>query len=223
MSESIGVVVLSYNKAYIFNRFWTSLLHQTRYPNQIVIVDDGSSDGTCGLLKDIARVESGITVLHTPRLRQSAARNHGLRHLKTDRVIFLDGDLILQINMLGRMEVELDDHPEASFVYCPYDRTGAQRGRIAAYPWDVARLKTGNYVSPMSLVRKAHLPNPCFDESLHRYEDWDLWIRMAKEGRQGRLINEMLFTAHYQEGDLSSKGEDRDWFFTVKHKHGFLA
>ncbi len=219
--STIGAVVLSYNKSHIFERFWDSLMTQTRPPDEIVVVDDGSTDGTIELL-DHAR-EAGAHIIHTPRMRQSFARNIGLKHLKTDRVIFLDGDLLLQVNMLGRMEVELDEHPETSFVYCPYDRTGAQQGRIAAYPWDVARLKTGNYISPMSLVRRRDLPDPCFDEEFHRYEDWDLWIRMAQAGHTGRLINETLFTAYYLEQDLSGRGEHQDWFFRVKAKHGIPA
>jgi glycosyltransferase involved in cell wall biosynthesis len=223
--STIGCVVLSYQKAHIFERFWDSLMAQTRLPDQIVIVDDGSTDGTTRLFDRILLDDrfADVTVHHTARIRQSAARNYGLKRIATDRVIFLDGDLLLQVNMLGRMEVEMDEHPETSFVYCPYDRTGAQQGRIAALPWSVDRLKTGNYISPMSLVRRTDLPEPCFDEELHRYEDWDLWIRMAKAGHTGRLINEMLFTAYYLEGDLSGRGEHQDWFFRVKAKHGIPA
>lgn len=216
--STIGAVVLSYNKSYIFSRFWDSLVGQTRVPDQVIIVDDGSDGGT-GFLGEAER--SGALVIHTPRLRQSAARNTGLAKIQSDLVIFLDGDLILQPNMIGRMEVGLEDHPQASFVYCPYDRTGSQAGRIEAYDWNEELLKRGNYISPMSLVRRNHLPNPCFDTEFDRYEDWDLWIRMMKAGRKGKLINECLFTAYYRAGDLSAKGDDRDWFFRVRAKHRY--
>lgn len=216
VSMKIGCVVLSYNKAHIFPRFWTSLMEQTRFPDQIMVVDDGSTDGTVDLLK-----ERGIYPLHTPRIGQGAARNRGLQALDTDiLVIFLDGDLTLQCNMLGRMEVELMEHPEASFVYSHYDRTGAVAGKVLAKPWDLNTLKLGNFISPMSLCRRAHLPDHPFDPELERYEDWDLWLRMGKAGRQGRLIDEVLFTAHYLEKDLSGRGESQDHFFAIKQKHG---
>lgn len=214
---TIGAVVLSYQKAWIFQRFWDSLISQTRSPDEIVIVDDGSSDGMIAQLEGPSR--SGCRIVHTPRIGQSAARNLGLSKLDTNLVIFLDGDLTLQMNMIGRMEVELADHPAASFVYSHYDRTGAVAGKVTALPWDLASLKRGNYISPMSLCRRAHLLNPCFDESLERYEDWDLWLRMGKAGRQGRLIDEVLFTAYYQAGDLSSRGESQDHFGAVRQKH----
>lgn len=214
----IGAVVLSYNKAHIFGRFWDSLLGQTRLPDQVVIVDDRSADGTREVL---AALQHRWPVLHTPRIGQSAARNRGLAALGTDidLVIFLDGDLTLQMNMLGRMEVELLEHPEASFVYCHYDRTGAVSGKVLAKPWDLSTLKQGNYISPMSLCRREDLPKHPFDPELERYEDWDLWLRMGLSGKTGRLIDETLFTAHYLEKDLSGRGESQDHFFAVKQKH----
>lgn len=217
----IGAVVLSYQKAWIFKRFMGSLLGQTRPPDQIVVVDDGSTDGSHELALELVPSAPAGLVIRTNRIGQSAARNRGLELLdrSMDQVIFLDGDLILQINMLGRMEMELAEHRDVSFVYSHYNRTGVIEGRVLAKPWDPDILKAGNFISPMSLCRRYHLPIPCFDENLERYEDWDLWLRMAKNGRKGRLIDEMLFTAHYREGDLSAKGESQDHFWAIKQKH----
>lgn len=215
--STLGAVVLSFNKACVFKRFWESLENQTRRPDQIVVIDDGSKDGSWELVRDLCKEWPAI---QTQRIGQSAARNRGLELLNTDLAIFLDGDLLLQMNMLGRMEVELQEHQETSFVYCHYDRSGAVAGKMMAKPWCLNTLKMGNYVSPMSLVWRKDLPRPCFDEFLSRYEDWDLWLRMGQRGYQGRLIDEVLFTAYYQHGDLSSAGESQDHFWAVKQKHG---
>lgn len=219
--STLGAVVLSYNKAWIFKRFWSSLLAQTRLPDEVAVVDDCSTDGSFDIVRNCGGLPHIERVLTSRKAGQSACRNLGLNFLqKTDFVIFLDGDLLLQSNMLGRMETELMDHPEVSFVYSHYDRTGAVSGKVTARPWDLNTLKGGNYISPMSLCRRADLLTPCFDPELERYEDWDLWLRMGKNGKQGRLIDETLFTACYQEGDLSSKGESQDFFWAVKQKHG---
>lgn len=215
--NSIGVVVLSYQKSWIFERFWRSLEGQTRSADEIIVIDDGSTDGSWDLVRNTCR---NCPSIQTARIGQSAARNMGLDLLNTDLVIFLDGDLLLSVHMLGRMEQELEEHPETSFVYCHYDRTGAIAGKVLAKPWSLDTLKSGNFVSPMSLTRRKDLPKPCFDEHLERYEDWDLWLRMGKAGYRGRLIDEVLFTAYYRPGDLSSNGESQDHFWAVKQKHG---
>ncbi len=215
--STIGCVVLSYNKAHIFERFWRSLEGQTRRADEIILIDDGSTDGCWDLVRNLGQSWPSI---QTNRIGQSAARNMGFELLNTDLIIFLDGDLLLSCNMLARMELELEEHPETSFVYCHYDRTGAISGKVLAKPWSLDTLKGGNFVSPMSLTRWKDLPKPCFDENLERYEDWDLWLRMGKAGHSGRLIDEVLFTAYYQPGDLSSKGESQDHFWAVRQKHG---
>lgn len=220
---TIGAVVLSYNKAHSISRFWRSLEGQTRRPDKVVIVDDGSTDGTPEALLSICeQTWPSPSVLSTKRLGQSAARNVGLLSLDTDLVIFLDGDITLQVNMLARMELEMKEWPAVAFVYSHYNREGVVQGKVLAKPWHPDTIRLGNYVSPMSLCARKVLPNPCFDESLERYEDWDLWIRMAKAGWIGRLIDETLFTAHYEKGDLSSRGESQDHFFAIRQKHGIV-
>lgn len=219
--STIGCVILSYNKAWIWPKFWASFLTQTRYPDQYVIVDDGSTDYTVERIQ-LSYPPGSMPVIETNHIGQSAARNLGLSKLTTDLVIFLDGDLLLQSNMLGRMEQELSEHHTVSFVYSHYDRTGAVSGKVLAKPWSLNALKQGNYISPMAMCRKADLPNPCFDPELFRYEDWDLWLRMGKAGKKGRLIDETLFTACYRPGDLSSKGESQDFFGAIKQKHGIV-
>lgn len=217
--SKVGVIILSYNKSWILPEFFASLEAQNRKPDQVVVVDDKSTDGTQELLR--AKYWRYPTVNLIVNIGQAAARNVGLKCLKTQYVLFLDGDVIMRPNMIKSMERCLDSHPEVSIAYCHYDRHGSRTDHVRSNEWDAKRLMSVNYVSMISMVRKEHLPSPAMDESLKRYEDWDLWIRMMKSGYCGKLINEPLFVAHYRKGDLSGTGESDEWRRIVEKKHGF--
>ncbi|HEU4338755.1 MAG TPA: glycosyltransferase, partial [Planctomycetota bacterium] len=160
------------------------------------------------------------TVRLPANVGQAAARNVGVRCLKTKYVLFLDGDVIMKPHMIEAMEKVLEGNSDVSIAYCHYDRHGSRTDHVRSNPWDPKRLMSVNYISMISMVRKEHLPTPVMDETLRRYEDWDLWIRMMKSGYCGQLINEALFTAHYRKGDLSGTGESDEWRKIVEKKHG---
>jgi glycosyltransferase involved in cell wall biosynthesis len=216
----ISAVVLSYNKAHIFPKFVESLHRQTRKADQVIVVDDASTDGTGDLLGSLCNG------WHTIRLSvnkgQSHARNLGFERVKGDYTVFLDGDLEMKPEMLQMMEEKLDSNPGASIAYCHYERVGSRVDRLSSKPWDPKALRDMNYISMVSLVRTKDLPRPPLDEALKRYEDWDLWLTMAEQGKTGILVDQVLFRAHYQPGDLSGAGESGGWYSRVKAKHGLV-
>jgi len=62
----------------------------------------------------------------------------------------------------------------------------------------------------MSLVRRIDFPKDGIDESLKRYQDWDLWLRLLKENKKGIWINECLFDSEVREGSISNGGSISD-------------
>jgi len=215
---TVGAVVLTYNKAWILREFVDSLRCQNRRPDEVIVVDDASTDGTRGELS--ALPASWLRLLLSRNVGLPKARNLGFRYASCDYVIFLDADIVMEPDMLESMARALDSNPEASFAYCHYLRQGTRRDPVRSRPWDAAALQRENYISAISLVRRAHLPQPPFDETLRRYEDWDLWLRMAVAGRTGVLVDRALFTAWYRPGDLSAAGESPEWYRRVLAKHG---
>lgn len=199
---TLGAVVTTRNKHGTLESFAQSLLAQSRAPDQVVVVDDASLDGTQALLGSLPA--SWVRIVLDRRVGQSAARNVGLRKLGTTFAICLDADIVMEREMLDAMEKPLLEDTGASFSYCGYRRSGLLRGEIRALPWDPSKLRESNFVSTMSLVRAEDLPLGPFDESLHRFEDWDLWLRMAWNGRRGVPVDRPLFTAFYARGDVST-------------------
>lgn len=214
----LSAVVLSYNKAPVFGMFVESLKAQTRKPDQVIVVDDASTDGMGDLL---GRYCNGWnTIRLSQNVGQAKARNLGFERVKGDYTIFLDGDLEMKPDMLRVLEERLEKTPAASIAYGHFERVGSRVDRLGAKSWDVTALRDMNYISMVSLVRTKDLPRPPLDETLRRYEDWDLWLTMAEKGKVGVLVDQVLFRAHYQEGDLSGTGESGSWYQIVKKKHG---
>lgn len=215
---TISAVVLSYNKAHIFEKFAESLHAQKRKADQVIVVDDCSTDGMGEMLGRFCNGWHTIKLFQN--MGQSKARNLGFERVKGDYTIFLDGDLEMKPEMLGVMEEKLNANPGTSIAYCHYERVGSRVDRLSAKPWDLKALRDMNYISMVSMVRTKDLPRPPLDGTLKRYEDWDLWLTMAEKGKTGVLIDQVLFQAHYKEGDLSGSGESGGWYQTVKKKHG---
>lgn len=216
--STLSAIVLVYNKAWTLHRFLASLKAQSRPPEQVVVVDDNSSDGT-GELLDALPAE--WTILRLGENRGAAwARNIGMAHSIGENVIYLDGDIEMEPDMLAVMERALTAHQDRSLAYCHFDRAGSRKDPVVSRPWDRELLERENYISMMSMIRRRDLPVPPFDPEIRRYMDWDLWLRMAKSGKQGVLIDRVLFRAFYAPEDLGGRGESLEWYRRVRQKNG---
>lgn len=97
----VSVVVPVFNVKDYLSRCLSSIACQT-YPNiEVIIVDDGSTDGSGALCDEWSRANANIKVVHTANAGLSAARNCGLGHAEGDYAVFLDSD-----DALGRRHVE---------------------------------------------------------------------------------------------------------------------
>lgn len=135
-------------------------------------------------------------------------------------VFFCDDDVELDFQCLAKMVNVLDREPDVSFVYCDYQKAGKLFGLNKSQEWNPEQLKRQNYISSMSLIRRDDFSG--FDPNMKHYDDWDLWLTMAEQGRRGYYIPETLFTAYFSKGDISmgTRKDDLKWIKRVKDKHG---
>jgi glycosyltransferase involved in cell wall biosynthesis len=178
MTPKISVIIPVYNHANELADCLRSLEKQTFQDFEIIIVDDGSAEPV-----------ANATIRFEKNRGAPAARNEGFRRAKGENVIILDADIVLRPDALEKMDETLEAHPEAAFAY-PSHRFGfkVMKGR----PFDVEALKRGNFIHTSALIRRDHFSG--FDESLKRFQDWDLFLTMAESGKRGVWINEVLFT-----------------------------
>jgi glycosyltransferase involved in cell wall biosynthesis len=183
----VSVVMPAYNVAWCIGRAVDSVLAQDFRSRELIVVNDGSTDGTRALLEGYG---AAITVINQENRGMSAARNAGIRRARGTYVAFLDADdwwlagkLSRQVELMhGRPEigfssttvrVEDDDGRLLNLWRCPDGSTEilatlfAQNAAIAG--------GCSAVMARRDLLDRVGL----FDESLRGFEDPDLWMRLA--------------------------------------------
>jgi hypothetical protein len=183
----VGVIIPAYNQGHYLPQAVQSVLEQTHTDFELLVVDDGSTDNT-------REVALGF---HDPRVRYvyqenrglSAARNNGIRSTSAPYLTFLDSDDLFLPEKLALLSSALDDDPASGLAAgqaIPVDETGRRAGEVFAtpIPEPLERLLLGNplHVGSVMLRRSWQERVGFFDESLRSYEDWDMWLRLAKAG-----------------------------------------
>ena len=190
----VSIIIPTYNRARIVVNAVESALAQS-YPRcEVIVVDDGSTDGT---REALARYAGRITYLYQKNKERSAARNNGLRHASGQYVVFLDADDVLLPEMVSVQTEYLERHPQAAFVHA-YALMADAEGRVLkpqvliGAPLDPSRpafasLIMGTPVLPSSALARWELVQAVggFDETLSVGEDWDLWLKLAVRGEVG--------------------------------------
>lgn len=178
----ISVIIPSHNRAHTLPRALDSVLTQTRAADEIIVIDDGSSDGTEILLRD--RYPQ-VDYRYQPNRGVSAARNAGIRIATGDWVALLDSD---DAWLPGKLERQLAAIDSATvLVHC--DELWYRHG-VRVNPMN-KHAKAGGWIyhhclplcaiSPSATLIRCTLFDAVglFDETLPACEDYDLWLRIT--------------------------------------------
>jgi glycosyltransferase involved in cell wall biosynthesis len=160
-------------------------LNQTFSDLEIIVINDGSTDGTVEVLKNIT--DERLKVFSYENSRASGARNHGIAHATGDYISFLDADDLWTTDKLELQLAALNSHPEAGVAYS-WTYTINEKGELlkpleATHEGNVyPELLAVNFLSSGSnplILRAAIESVGGFDTRLRSAEDWDYWLRLA--------------------------------------------
>lgn len=215
LPNMISVIMPAFNAEAYLREAVASVLAQT-YPNvELVLVEDGSSDGTMETCAALASAHpERIRLLHQANQGPYRARNVGISVARGEYIAFLDADDWWMPDCLSRLHEALRDSP-AVLAYCGWQNVGLKGPRAQPYvPPDyesedkAARFLRAAAPWPIhvALVRREVLDEVGgFDLDLPTCMDYDLWLRIAV-GRPIRLVPEVLaFYRHHQSGQITSK------------------
>lgn len=211
----VSVIMPCYNARPYIEEAVQSVLGQTYPAVELIVVDDGSDDGSVEVLKGLAAKHPGrIRLLFQHRKGPYPARNLGLQHAKGALIGFLDADDYWHTDFLALMHAALLESG-TDLAYCGWQNIGLEGPRGDPYvPPDyeledkAARFLRAAAPWPIhaALVRR-HVMDEVggFDLDLPTCMDYDLWLRIAV-GRPIRLVPEVLaFYRHHQSGQITSK------------------
>jgi len=213
MQISVSVVIPARNAEGTLARALDSVLAQTRPPDEIVVVDDASTDGTAGVARRYR--PQGVKLVALPAQRGAAdARNAGIAAARGVWIAFLDADDEWLATKLEKQAALIAADPEIAFVFCVSheisaagqalgDTFGDRSVTTSDNAWKA--LLARNFVATPTVVapRTKLLELGGFDESLKVGEDQDMWIRLALTGRLA-YVAESLVCVYGQPENLSS-------------------
>jgi glycosyltransferase involved in cell wall biosynthesis len=186
----ISIVIPVYNQAKKLAKCLDSILAQTHQDYEVIVVNDGSQENI-GTVIDKFKPLFGDKLQYLMQNNQGApsARNNGAKEAQGNYLLFCDADVVMRPQMLKTMVKTLKNNERASYAYSSF-KFGPKTFKL--WPFDAGKLKQMPYITTTSLMRTKDFPG--FDESLKKFQDWDLWLTMLAQEHTGVWIDEVLFS-----------------------------
>jgi glycosyltransferase involved in cell wall biosynthesis len=182
-----SVIIPTFNRAALVCEAVDSVLAQSEPPQEIIVVDDGSTDGTQQQLKKFG---DAVKVIYQENSGISSARNTGIKHARCEWLAFLDSDDLWKRKKLAAQKEAILEFPNYKICYTDeeWHKNGEwfnakkvhQKFNGWIYNYSLHRC----FVSASSIIlhRSIFEQHGLFDEALTACEDYDLWLRLsAKE------------------------------------------
>lgn len=198
----ISVVVPAYNAAAFLPRCLKSIFAQTLKPEEVIVVDDGSTDNTAALAAEL-----GATVVSRVNGGLSAARNTGIQKASSEWIALLDADDMWAPEKLERQAALI--RTETVLVYTGiriFDDNGIREekpGVGVAMAQEMLRYR--NPITPSTALakREAVLMGGGFREDIRACEDWEMWVRLQRLG-QFEVVADSLTDYYVYPNSLSA-------------------
>lgn len=223
----VSVVVPVYNREKTISRTIDSILNQSIKPEEIIVVNDGSADGTADVINEYGNKITGINLLHNSG--PSAARNKGVTYAKSEWIAFLDSDDCWEKDKLKSAKEYIDRYPFYQIMQSDeiWIRNGKRvnpckhHEKRAGWVWEPSLNRC--LISPSGVLLKKSLFERYggFDENLPVCEDYDLWLKISRDYPVGldRTLSVFKYGGHKDQLSQKLPAMDR---FRVKSLLGRL-
>ena len=185
----VSVIIPSYNCAQFLPQAIESVLNQTFLDYEIIVVDDGSTDGTSSIAQDFNDI---VHYVRQENRGNAAARNTGIAHARGQWLYFLDADDLWEPRKLELQLLDILEHPGMKISFTRAHKF-FESGDFEPMPDDPAEAELWDrlvFYQPFGSSHSGLLVHAScfqevggFDEELRLSVDWDLFIRLAERFR----------------------------------------
>lgn len=186
LDPGVSVIIPAYNRKNYLKYAVNSVLNQTYTDFELIIVDDGSTDGTGDMVRSYNDLR--IKYIYQNNQGNHSARNTGIKNAKGKYIALLDSDDMWHAEKLEKQVNILEKHSDIGLVYCGtllVDENNNLFGkkpliRHSGYVLDKLLMNNFLYNGSNPLIRQECIKKAgLFDEHLKRMLDWDFYLRIA--------------------------------------------
>lgn len=193
-----------------------SMLRQTHDELEIVVVNDGSTDATPDILREIGRRDSRLRVIHTPQRGIIHALNTGIAECEGDLIARMDADDVSHPDRIGAQVELMDAYPDVSVcstLIRMFPRSELMGGLVRYEEW-LNSLVTHEQIMrdffvespvahPSVMLRRQELVEVGGYREMGWAEDYDLWLRYHAAGKRFAKVPRTLFFWRQSSGRLT--------------------
>jgi glycosyltransferase involved in cell wall biosynthesis len=215
-SPAVTVIVPTRNRRRYLDEAIRSVLAQTFADFELLVIDDGSTDGTGDLVNAVE--DPRLLYIHQPAAGIGAALNRGLRRARGRYVARLDSDDVWHRDMLETLVPVLESRADVGVAYArgqAMDECGRRlpnlQGLPERFPGDSLRslvYDDGTCNVALLARRECFERAGYYDENLVASEDWDMWLRVARHYRFA-FVDKVVVAIRWHDGNLTGPTSPR--------------
>ena len=204
----VSVVIPVYNMETYLAETLDSVLASDYPALEVVVMDDGSRDGSLELARRYAERHPNVRVFTQPNGGVCVARNRAIREAKGVYILPVDADNRIAPDFISSAVRVIEARPEVKVVSCRAEFFGARQGEWKLPPFSLALLARKNMMDTCALYRRADWERVGgYCEEIIAREDWEFWIAMLKDG--GEVVRLPETGLYYRVRPRSKRVSDR--------------
>lgn len=207
MKKKVGIIVPVYNSKDYLVETVSSICRQTYQNLEIILVDDGSNDGSSIICDDLKETDERIIVIHIKNGGVSRARNLGIKASNAEYIMPVDSDDIIEETYVEKAVNIMDTYHNMGIVYCKAEKFGDYNGVWNLPEYSLPTMLCNNCIFVTSLFRRRDwlsVGGFC-EDMVYGVEDYDFWLSIIELGRDVYCIPETLFYYRIRENSRSIK------------------